>query len=310
VPTLAQRNGDFSQTLVNGFPITILDPITRQAFDNSQISSINPAAQALLAYIPLPNTTGRYNYLYSTTKDNNSTAIGFRFVHNFGSASQQWGKRSSGKRGRRRRQNINFAFNYMSSDADALSTFPTVSGKSKNEGIRANAGFSFSRGRFNSQLDFSFNQQNTNTGNRFAGITNVAGNAGITGISSNPADWGVPTLSLANLFTLSDITPQQQRNRTFQLGDNMFWNHGKHFLRFGVDARRILARVHSNDNPNGSFSFTGFATSPTGAAASAEYELADFLVSTPAQASFQYSPYTDHFLLRLLQPCREKTSTG
>jgi hypothetical protein len=107
VPTLAQRNGDFSQTLVNGAPITILDPITRQAFDNSQITSINPAAQALLAYIPLPNTTGRYNYLYSTTKDNNSTAIGFRFVHNFGSASQQWGKRSSGKRGRRRRQNIN-----------------------------------------------------------------------------------------------------------------------------------------------------------------------------------------------------------
>jgi outer membrane receptor protein involved in Fe transport len=55
VPTLLERTGDFSQTRVNGVPITIFDPITRQPFSNGQIPQINPVAAALLKYFPLPN---------------------------------------------------------------------------------------------------------------------------------------------------------------------------------------------------------------------------------------------------------------
>ncbi len=81
VPTLEQRNGDFSKTLqANGQPITIYDPLTttctgntcmRTAFANNLIPAnrIDPVAKKLLDYIPLPNqagnTQGFFNYFSS-----------------------------------------------------------------------------------------------------------------------------------------------------------------------------------------------------------------------------------------------------
>ncbi|MFN7928993.1 MAG: carboxypeptidase regulatory-like domain-containing protein [Blastocatellia bacterium] len=83
VPTLEQRNGDFSKTFqANGQPITIYDPLTtpatcttascnRTAFANNLIpaSRIDPVAKKLLEYIPLPNqagnTQGFFNFFNS-----------------------------------------------------------------------------------------------------------------------------------------------------------------------------------------------------------------------------------------------------
>jgi hypothetical protein len=75
VPTLAERNGDFS---ASGFPI--YDPLTSQIGGNPNCTSgpgpcrtqfpgnniagrIDPTAQALLAYFPLPNQPGEFNNL-------------------------------------------------------------------------------------------------------------------------------------------------------------------------------------------------------------------------------------------------------
>jgi len=57
VPTLLERSGDFSQTKVNGTPITIYDPFTRVPFNNSFIplNQRNSVASAMLKYFPLPN---------------------------------------------------------------------------------------------------------------------------------------------------------------------------------------------------------------------------------------------------------------
>jgi hypothetical protein len=67
VPTALQRQGDFSQTLYNGKPIAIYDPLTtvqvstgvyqRQAFPGSQLpaSRINPIGAKLMSYYPMPN---------------------------------------------------------------------------------------------------------------------------------------------------------------------------------------------------------------------------------------------------------------
>jgi hypothetical protein len=81
VPTLEQRNGDFSKTLQsNGQPITIYDPLTttctgntctRTAFANNLIpaSRIDPVAKKLLDFFPLPNqagnTQGFFNFFNS-----------------------------------------------------------------------------------------------------------------------------------------------------------------------------------------------------------------------------------------------------
>src|SRR5262249_53422098 len=52
VPTLAERGGDFSQaTTLFGTPVQIFDPVTHAQFSNNTITSINPAALGLLAFI-------------------------------------------------------------------------------------------------------------------------------------------------------------------------------------------------------------------------------------------------------------------
>lgn len=70
VPTLDQRNGDFSQTFnADGRLITIYDPLTTQCvgdvctripFEGNKIplNRINPVANRILEYIPLPNRPG------------------------------------------------------------------------------------------------------------------------------------------------------------------------------------------------------------------------------------------------------------
>ena len=57
MPTALERTGDFSQTLVQGKPVTIYDPTTGQPFTGNVIplTRLNPSALALLNYFPNPN---------------------------------------------------------------------------------------------------------------------------------------------------------------------------------------------------------------------------------------------------------------
>jgi len=73
MPTMLERNGDFSQSTVGGTLIPILDPFNNhQQFPGNVIppSRINPEGQALLKLFPLPNfnnpavSLGDYNYVY------------------------------------------------------------------------------------------------------------------------------------------------------------------------------------------------------------------------------------------------------
>jgi len=62
VPTLAVRSGDFGRT-------TVKDPLSGVAFPSNQIpaSRIDSRTQKLLAFYPVPNTTGVYNYTGNVT---------------------------------------------------------------------------------------------------------------------------------------------------------------------------------------------------------------------------------------------------
>ena len=64
VPTLLERQGNFSQTTYTsgpeaGQPVRIFIPGTNLEYANNTIPQINPAAQGLLQYIPLPNLAGQ-----------------------------------------------------------------------------------------------------------------------------------------------------------------------------------------------------------------------------------------------------------
>ena len=120
----------------------------------------------------------------------------------------------------------------------------------------------------------------------------MAGNAGITGISPDPFDFGLPGLSFTSFGGLSDPTPRRELDQTYTLSDTVAWNRAKHNWRFGADYRRILQSFRSARNANGSFVFTGFATGDysggaTQAAPNTGYDFADFLLGLPQQTSLQ-----------------------
>ena len=64
---------------------------------------------------------------------------------------------------------------------------------------------------------------------------------GINGVSTNPFDWGLPTLAFSDLRRACRIPSPQSlaRPNVYLYADNLVWNHGKHTWRWGGDFRRI-----------------------------------------------------------------------
>lgn len=90
VPTLAERNGDFSQTLGrNGQPVALFDPAFISAdadrqFTNNQIPAgrISPIARGLMQFVPLPNLPGSVlNYFYQESLATDSDMVMVRLNH-------------------------------------------------------------------------------------------------------------------------------------------------------------------------------------------------------------------------------------
>ena len=281
VPTAAERNGDFTGvTNPDSRPVAVMDPATGRPFaGNVPVSS---SAQELLKYIPMPNLPGtvqNFHYVTSTTSQNQN--LNLRVIHNFGSGGFTPG---AGRRGGG--NNINFGFHYTRSNNNLANPFPSISGNSHSTGWDIPIGWVKSKGHLTSSVHFDFNRSASRTTNAYAGVLNVAEQAGITGVSTDPFDWGVPALSFTNYGGVQDITPREQTNQTITIGDNLIWNHGKHNLRFGGEYRRLQINPRSDANARGSFVFSGLYSG---------YDFADFLLGLSQQASAQYGATSYHF---------------
>jgi hypothetical protein len=309
VPTIPERGGDFSTaTNNNGTPVQIFNPQTGQQFQNDGVlnaidpADISSAAKSLLQFIPLPNiatTASGQNFHFVTSGASSSDAINFRLIHNFGAtpsgpfqiSGPGGGGGSGGRGGRRNQNNINFGLNWQRSSTDTIGAFPSLNGGNSTQGLSASTGWVYSRGRVSNNLRVNYNHNHVSTTNLYSEIENVAGNAGITGISNDPFDFGLPGLSFTSFGGLSDPTPRRELDQTYTVSDTVAWNRAKHNWRFGGDYRRILQSFRSARNANGSFVFTGFATSDysggTLAAPNTGFDFADFLLGLPQQTSLQ-----------------------
>ena len=92
----------------------------------------------------------------------------------------------------------------------------------------------------NARLDF--NRSRISTQNLYAFNQDITGTLGITGVSTNPFDWGLPNLSFTHFGSLNDINPQLLRNQTWTFSDNLIYRRGKHTWRWGGDFRRIRSQ--------------------------------------------------------------------
>lgn len=302
VPTLAERAGVFSgATTRNGAPVQIFDPVTHLPFTNNQLPTINSAAQELLKFIPLPNQPGSsQNFHYVTSTSTSNDNLNLRLIHNFGPSSNMgFPMGGGGGRGARGpRDNLNFGIHWQRSDAEQNNPLPTIAGRSKSSALDVPVGWTYGKSHLTNILRFDFNRRNFSTNNLYAGVLNIAAQAGIAGVSQNPFDWGLPGLSFTNFVGMNDITPLERRDRTWSLSDFVIWNHGKHNIRWGGDFRRILQNPRTDRNARGTFVFTGLYTAQyaNGAAVPGTgFDFADFLLGLSQQASVQYGVNDYHF---------------
>ncbi len=300
VPTLLERQGNFSQTTYTsgaetGQTALIYDPATNMPFPNDTIPKITPIAAGLLAYIPAPNLPGNYqNFRFVTTATSNSDDLNARVNHNFG-AAPMFG------RGRRRnapRNNLTFGFHYHQSNSTITNPFPSVGGSTSVRSFDVPIGYVRSIGKLTNSLRFDFNRSRTRAQNLYAFNDDIAGDLGITGISANPFDWGLPNLTFTDFASLQDTNPQLLRDQTYTISDYVVWSHGKHFWRWGGDFRRVQLNTETDSNARGSFIFTGLNTSEIVGGNSVPgtgYDFADFLLGLPQQTSLQYGYNNYHF---------------
>jgi carboxypeptidase family protein len=298
VPTPLERQGNFSQTTYASGPskgnsVEIVDPATNTPFANNTLPQINPVAKGLLQYIPKPNLPGSFqNFHFVTSENNSSDDLNVRVNHTLGAAP------AGGRRGGRSapRNNLNFGFHYHGSNSNITNPFPSVGGSTSVRSFDVPIGYIRSIGKLTNSVRFDFNRSRTRTQNLYAFSANLAGSLGISGISPNPFDWGLPDLSFTNFASLQDVNPQLLRNQTYTFSDNVVWTHGKHSWRWGGDFRRVQLNTETSRNARGSFIFTGINTG---------YDLADFLYEgqlggqtafgLPQQTSVEYGEDNYHF---------------
>ena len=312
VPTKDERSGNFSAaTYNNGKPVQIFNPQTGQPYQFNGVQNeldpalISPAATALLNFIPLPNiatTASGQNFHYVTSAESSSDTVILRLIHNFGASSGPGfgpfggggGGGGSGGGRRRAQNNINFGLNWSRSSNNIVNPFPSLAGGTGVQGLNASAGWTYGKGRVTNIFRVNYNHNHVSTTNLYSNVTDVSGpsGAGINGISHDPFDWGLPGINFTSFGGLSDPTPRRELDQTYSISETVSWNRGKHSWRFGGDYRRILQSFRSARNAEGSFVFTGFATSQYTTASTQPvtdtgYDFADFLLGFPQQTSLQ-----------------------
>ena len=316
VPTLDERNGNFSNaTYNNGAPVQIFNPANAQQYQfNGVPNAIDPtlfstAAKSLLQFIPLPNiplTSTGQNFHFVTSDASNSDSVILRLVHNFGSSTGPGlfpgGGGGSGRGGGRRQNNINFGVNWSRNSTAIVNPFPSLDGGTSTQGLNATAGWVYGKNRATNNLRFNYNHNHVSTTNLYSNVTDVAGpsGAGITGISNDPFDFGLPGISFTSFGGLNDPSPRRELDQTYTISDTLNWNRGKHYWRLGGDYRRIFQSFQSARNAEGSFVFTGFATSQYAAGstqpvANTGFDFADFLLGFPQQTSLQFGANAYNF---------------
>ncbi len=284
VPTAAERAGDLSGLLTpQGQPLAIINPATGQPFAGPL--PVSPQARALLALYPLPNIEGNtsYNYQTAVLNRNHADDLQAHLDKGIGRLDQFYG---------------NLAFQSVRGNNENLFGFLDTT---NTLGLNSNVHWSHLwLHEFHVDLGFELSRQRTEVRPAFAHREDVSANAGITGNDQDSADWGPPTLAFSSgIASLNDGVRAFNRNRTDGFEISTTWTRGRHNLIFGGDFRRQEYNILSQQNPRGTFTFTGAATagtpggtSPTQTSGS---DLADFLLGTPDTSGIAFGNADKYF---------------
>jgi trimeric autotransporter adhesin len=287
MPTAPSRTGDLSGLLnAQGIPATVIDPTNGLPFPGNVIpqSRISPQAAALLNFYPLPNfdPTARYNYQLALIGVTSSDAMQSRL-------NKMVNPRNF--------LNGTFAFQRTNTESPNIFAFRDTN---HNLGINTNAGWRHTFTKMVSgNLTLNFSRLSAKNTPYFANVTNVAGAAGIAGNNQDPVNWGPPSLNFGSGFaSLGDSQYSSTRNQQSAVSYNILWMKRPHNFQFGGDLRRNESNVFSQQDPRGSFGFTGAATQMkvNGVAVPGTgSDFADFLLGIPDTSSIAFGNADKYF---------------
>jgi trimeric autotransporter adhesin len=266
VPTTDERMGNLSSLLnALGQPITVYDPTTKLPFPGN-IVPVSSQAQALLQLYPLPNipATSLYNYQVPVLNSTHQDSLLSRLDKTIGRKDQLYG-----------------TFNLQSNRASNGNLFGFTD---KTDILGINTSITWQH-RFNQRLflfaTYRFSRQRTLIVPNFANRQNISGDAGIFGNNQDPTNWGPPALTFSSgIAPLSDQQSTFNRNRTDGFSGSIGQYRGRHNLTIGGDLRKQQYNDLFQQDPRGSFAFTGAATQGS--------DLADFLIGIPDTSSIAF----------------------
>ena len=292
VPTKDEREGNLSGLLdAQGQPVTIYNPATGAPYPNNQVP-VRPQAQYLLSHFYqqlIPNIAGLsgYNYQAPVLNSNHQDALFLRLNKSIAHAGEFSGR-----------------FNLQSTRASNTNLFGFVD-TTGTLGINSNINWQhyFSRQRMNLKLGYTFSRQRTSAVPYFQNRENVALSAGINGTAStsgnnqDPADWGPTALNFSSgIAALSDGNSSFNRTRSDGLTASAIFYHGRHNIAVGGDFNKQDINDFFQQNPRGSFTFTGAATQAiVNGVATGGSDLADFLIGRPDTSSIAFGNADKYF---------------
>ncbi len=245
VPTVAQRNGIFTQT--------IIDPSTKLPFASNTIlsSRFDLIATQILQHYPLPNATGSSNFVRTATEPDNQDQADFRVDHYIGDKHRFFAR-----------------YTFFHDDDTPVTPLPDGSGSltagvighaiTRGDSLVGDYNWTVSPTMLN-QLRFGFSRRGLDQSS--------LQNGGIV-IPGVPANSFSSVLPIFTVTGLQQIGPTTAANSNFitsitEYLDTFSLVRGRHTIKFGADIRREALDTLNPPNPTGAFGFTNTGTNST-----------------------------------------------
>ena len=266
VPTLAERQGDFSQTLF----APPINPFTGVPFPGGVIDPlfIHPIGRDIAALYPLPNRNEPFrNFVSSPTQRDDNDSFDVRLDH-------------------RVTQRADLTFRYSFGDRNLFEPFtgPTLS-------LVPGFGDTVKRRSQNAMAALTLvltpnlvNETRAAFSRVAASVTQEASHLnsdlGLPTISPNPRDAGLSFISVTGLSPLGDEgnNPQNSVTNVYQLINTSSYSQGRHLIKFGGDIRFSQQNAFRDVESRGRLTFSPFAQISGNA-------LADLLLGFPLLTS-------------------------
>ena len=261
VPTLAERNGDFSQSLL---PAPV-NPFSGQPFSDNSIPSffIHPVGSAIAALYPEPNRAEPFaNFVSSPMLSDDVDHFDLRIDHNFSGGSRFMTRYSFNDRR---------FFEPFASGVSVPGYGTDVPRRGQNLAIGVTQPFG---GSMVHDIRVGYTRVSIGVFHENQGRS-VNQEVGLPDLSPNPRDFGLSQITVTGFSPLGDefTSPQQSTTDMWQLIDTVNWAQGPHLVTAGFDIRHVRQEAYRDVQSRGFLNFSDRYVTGNG--------LADLLLGFP-----------------------------